>query len=66
MKFVLSIKHCHSIGLEQICEPCENFDNYCMTNGCFWVMTISMWYINILTNYHFQAVDDKICEVGHF
>jgi hypothetical protein len=38
------------------------------------VMTISMWYINILTNYHFQMEDDKTREVvnsfkfhfGHF
>jgi hypothetical protein len=29
-------------------------------------MTISMWEINILTNYHFQMDDDKICEVGNF
>jgi hypothetical protein len=27
---------------------------------------VSMWSINILTNYHFQMEDDKICEVGHF
>jgi hypothetical protein len=23
-------------------------------------------YISILTNYHFQVEDDKICEVGNF
>ncbi len=32
----------------------------------FGVMTISMWQINILTNYQFQMEDDKICEVGQF
>jgi hypothetical protein len=29
-------------------------------------MTISMWQIDILTNYHFQMENDKICDVSHF
>jgi hypothetical protein len=32
----------------------------------FGVMMICIWQINILTNYHFQMEDDKICEVGQF
>jgi hypothetical protein len=36
MKFLLFIKHCNSIWLDWVCEPCEKFDNYHITNGCFW------------------------------
>jgi hypothetical protein len=36
MKFVISIKHCDSKWLEYVCEPCEEFDNYHITNVCFW------------------------------
>ncbi len=36
MKFVISIKHCDSIWLEYVYESCEEFDNYHITNGCFW------------------------------
>jgi hypothetical protein len=32
----------------------------------FRAMTINMWWINILTNNHFQMEDGKIYEVGHF
>jgi hypothetical protein len=31
MKVVICIKHCDSIWLEQVCEPCEEFDNYNIT-----------------------------------
>ncbi len=36
MKFVVFIEHHDSIWLEYVCEPCENYDNYHITNGCFW------------------------------
>ncbi len=32
----------------------------------FKAMTISMWYIIVLTNNHFQMEDDKKHEVGDF
>jgi hypothetical protein len=35
MKFVVSTKHCESIWLEWVCEPCEKFDNFHITNGFF-------------------------------
>jgi hypothetical protein len=35
MKFLVSIKHCDSIRLGYVCEPCEEFDNYHITMGVF-------------------------------
>ncbi len=33
LKIVISTKHCDSIWLEYVCEPCEEFDNYYIING---------------------------------
>jgi len=35
IKFVVSTKHCDFIWLKKVCEPCEKFDNYYITNGFF-------------------------------
>jgi len=35
MRFVVFIKHCDSIRLEYVCEPCQKYDKYHITNIFF-------------------------------
>jgi hypothetical protein len=66
MKFVVSIKHCDPYDWNKFVSHVKILIIIISQMGVFGGDDHTYLIINIVTNYHFQMENDKICEVGYF